>query len=286
MLCPIFYDFALASVIDEFDKLQQWAEIIRQKSAIQPQLGLIAGTGLGNFVDEALAFQSEVNYHELPGFPISTVESHSGKFVFGHWHGVPLMVMKGRFHYYEGYKLQEVTLPIRLMKLLGVEKLMITNAAGGLNTSFQLGDLMLITDHINLLPGNPLIGKNDIRFGSRFPDMSQPYHIDWYDQAFEKAKNLNIPVQKGVYVAVPGPSLETRAEYRFLRLIGADAVGMSTVPEVIVARHMGMKVLAVSVITDLCNPDLLEVLTLEQVLETAQNAEPKLTTLLGAMLLV
>ncbi len=285
MLYLIFYAFVLASVIDiEYNRLLQWAEHLGKAVKQVPKFGLVAGTGLGSFMDQQLEVDAEIKYEDIPGFPLATAESHSGRFVFGRWRGVPVLVMKGRFHCYEGYNLEQVTLPVRLMKLLGIDKLIVTNAAGGLNPNFQLGDLMIITDHIDLLPGNPLIGRNETRFGPRFPDMSQPYNILWYNLAFETAQQLKIPVRKGVYVAVSGPNLETRAEYRFLRIIGADAVGMSTVPEVIVARHMNMKVLAVSVITDICDLDSLEVLTLEQVIATADKAGSKLAMLLGSLL--
>jgi purine-nucleoside phosphorylase len=268
----------------QYDQLLKWAAEVQSRISIQPAIGIIAGTGLGDFVTNNLEKDAEIGYHELAGFPVSTVEGHSGKFVFGTLMGKPVVAMLGRFHHYEGYSMQEVTLPVRLMKILGVETLIVTNAAGGLNEDFELGDLMLIEDHINLLPQNPLTGRNEAKLGPRFPDMSQPYNLLWLEKARQMGIELSLPVKQGVYVAVPGPNLETRAEYRFLKTIGADAVGMSTVPEVIVARHMGMQVLAISVITDLCRPQSLEVLTLEQVLKTAREAAPKLGLLLQSLI--
>lgn len=269
---------------EQYDQLLNWTSEIRSKISIQPKIGIIAGTGLGDFVSNHLEKDTEIGYHELAGFPVSTVEGHNGKFLFGTWQGKAVVAMLGRFHHYEGYTMQEVALPVRVMKLLGVETLIITNAAGGLNERFELGDLMLIEDHINLLPQNPLTGRNEAKLGPRFPDMSQPYNLSLLEKAKKVSHQLSLNVKQGVYVAVPGPNLETRAEYRFLKIIGADAVGMSTVPEVIVARHMGMQVLAISVITDLCQPESLEVLTLEQVLKTAREAAPRLGMLLKLLL--
>ncbi|TAK57382.1 MAG: purine-nucleoside phosphorylase, partial [Bacteroidetes bacterium] len=217
----------------------------------------------------------------IPHFPVSTVESHHGKLIFGTLSGKKIVAMQGRFHYYEGYTMQQVTFPVRVMHAgLGVKTLLISNAAGGMNPLFRRGDIMLITDHINLLGDNPLIGPNENSLGPRFPDMSEPYSRKLIELASTVALDLKIPVQKGVFVAVPGPNLETRAEYRFLRATGADVVGMSTVPEVIVANHMGMNVLGFSIITDECFPDSLKPALLSEIIEVANTAEPKLTKIM------
>lgn len=252
---------------------------IRTKTKLEPQIGIILGTGLGGLAKEIEA-ETIIDYGDIPHFPISTVESHHGKLIFGKLSGKDVVAMQGRFHYYEGYTLKQVTFPVRVMKFLGVKYLLISNAAGGLNPLFRKGDLMIIVDHINLLGDNPLIGPNDDELGPRFPDMSEPYSKELIELAEQVALEEKIKVQKGVYVAMTGPSLETRAEYRFLRLIGADAVGMSTVPENIVANHMGMKVFGVSVITDECFPDALQPLSLEDVIKVASETEPKLTLLM------
>ncbi len=222
-------------------------------------------------------------YDEIPHFPLSTVESHHGRLIVGHLSGVPVCALQGRFHLYEGYTPRQVTFPVRVLATLGIDTLFISNAAGGMNPLFRRGDLMLITDHINLQGQNPLVGPNVDDWGPRFPDMSEPYDPELRRLAEEKALELGIKLQQGVYVAVLGPNLETKAEYRFLRLIGADAVGMSTVPEVIVARHMNLRVMAISVITDECFPDALEPLSLEAVLAAAAEAEPRLTRLMKAV---
>ncbi len=248
--------------------------------SFEPRLGIVLGTGLGQLA-EHIAVEWEFPYPEIPHFPVSTVESHAGRLLFGHLEGCPVMVMQGRFHYYEGYSMKEITFPIRVMYRLGVRWLFISNAAGGLNPAMQVSDLMIIRDHINLLPENPLRGANWDELGPRFPDMSMPYDVELIRRAREIAEEMGIRVHEGVYVAVAGPNLETKAEYQFLRLIGADAVGMSTVPEVIVARHMGMKVFGVSVITDIGYPvEKVEEVTLERVIEAARRAEPWLTELI------
>lgn len=251
----------------------------------QAKTAIILGTGLGALVND-LENQVVLDYGKIPHFPVSTVESHQGKLIFGNLSGKPVMVMQGRFHYYEGYSMQEVTFPIRVMKLLGIEQLFVSNASGGLNPSFEVADLMLITDHINLLPEHPLRGKNDSRFGPRFPDMSEAYDTDLLFLAKRKAEELGIKVREGVYAAVQGPTLETPAEYGYLRTIGADTVGMSTVPENIVARHMGMKVFAVSVITDLGVPGMIKTISLQDVLAAAGKAEPEMTKLIAGMIAV
>ncbi|TPE44378.1 purine-nucleoside phosphorylase [Pontibacter mangrovi] len=244
-----------------------------------PEFGIILGTGLGALVNE-LEIANAISYAEIPNFPVSTVESHSGKLIFGTLAGRRVMVMQGRFHYYEGYSMEQVVFPVRVMKLMGVKKLFVSNAAGGLNPDFNTSDLMVITDHINLQPFNPLIGKNINELGPRFPDMSDVYDEHMVREAMVVAEDAGFAVQEGVYVSVPGPMLETPAEYRYLSIIGADAVGMSTVPEVIAARHMGMPVFAVSVITDLCTPGRIKKVVLADILEAAAIAEPRMTHLI------
>ncbi len=258
------------------------ATYIRERTTLQPRLGIILGTGLGELAREIEA-ETTLPYDEIPHFPLSTVESHHGRLIIGHLSGVPVYALQGRFHLYEGYTPRQVTFPVRVLATLGIDTLFISNAAGGMNPLFRRGDLMLITDHINLQGQNPLVGPNVEAWGPRFPDMSEPYDPELRRLAEEKALELGIKLQQGVYVAVLGPNLETKAEYRFLRLIGADAVGMSTVPEVIVARHMNLRVLAISVITDECFPDALEPLSLEAVLAAAAEAEPRLTRLMKAV---
>ena len=254
-------------------QIQETANFISSRTNIRPQFGIILGTGLGALIDH-IDIKDVIPYQEIPHFPVSTVESHSGKLIFGTLSGKPVVAMQGRFHYYEGYNMQQVTFPVRVMKLLGIERLLVSNAAGGLNPNYKISDVMIINDHINLLPENPLTGKNIDELGVRFPDMLEPYHKEMREKALEIAKQNNIPAHEGVYVSVSGPNLETPAEYKFLRIIGADAVGMSTVPEVIVARQMNLPVFAISVITDLCFEGNLKALTLEEVIAAAQKAEP------------
>jgi purine-nucleoside phosphorylase len=260
-------------------QIMEALNFIRTRTKLEPKIGIILGTGLGGLAKEIEA-ETIIDYGDIPHFPISTVESHHGKLIFGKLFGKDVVAMQGRFHYYEGYTMKQITFPVRVMKFLGVKYLLISNAAGGLNPLFRKGDLMIITDHINLLGDNPLIGPNDDELGPRFPDMSEPYSKELIELAEQIALEEKIRVQKGVYVAMTGPSLETRAEYRFLRLIGADAVGMSTVPENIVANHMGMKVFGISVITDECFPDALQPLSVEEVIRVASETEPKLTRLM------
>jgi purine-nucleoside phosphorylase len=252
---------------------------IRMKTASVPSVGIILGTGLGALVQE-IQKETVIDYGDIPHFPVSTVESHHGKLIFGTLAGRHVVAMQGRFHFYEGYTMRQITFPVRVMKQLGVQTLLISNAAGALNPQFGRGDIMLMTDHINLLGDNPLIGPNDDTLGPRFPDMSEPYSNELLRTAETIAAKLNIKVRKGVYVAMPGPNLETRSEYRFLRMIGADAVGMSTVPEDIVAIHMGMRVFGVSILTDECFPDTLKPVTLEEVIAIANKAEPKMTAIM------
>jgi purine-nucleoside phosphorylase len=256
---------------------------LRTKTRMQPSVGIILGTGLGGLAKEIRA-EATVDYGDIPHFPVSTVESHHGKLIFGTLAGKDVVAMQGRFHYYEGYSLKQVTFPVRVMKILGVHTLLISNAAGGMNPRFSRGTIMVITDHINLIGDNPLIGRNDDDLGPRFPDMSEPYSRTLISLAEQVAMGLKIPVQRGVFVAVSGPNLETRAEYRFLRLIGADAVGMSTVPESIVANHMGVSVLGFSIITDECFPDALQPANVEEIIAVAAKTEPQLTTVMKGVI--
>ena len=255
------------------------SEAVRARTDIEPQIAIILGTGLGALAEEIDA-DTIIPYEEVPGFPVPTVESHSGRLIMGRLEGRAVVAMQGRFHRYEGYTLRQVTFPVRVMHDLGAGTLIVSNVGGGMNPLWDLGDLMLIADHINLVGDNPLIGDNLDELGPRFPDMSNPYDGRLQELAVEVALQQRIPLRRGVYVAVTGPSLETRAEYRFLRLIGGDVVGMSTVPEVIVALHAGMRVLGISIISDLCLPDALEPVTVEEIIRIASEAEPKLTSLI------
>jgi purine-nucleoside phosphorylase len=252
---------------------------LRTKTALRPDIGIILGTGLGGLAKE-ITSEVVVDYGDIPHFPISTVESHHGKLIFGTLGGKQVVAMQGRFHYYEGYTMKQVTFPVRVMKFLGVKTLLISNAAGCMNPKFRRGGIMIITDHINLLGDNPLIGPNDDTLGPRFPDMSEPYSKRLIALTEQVALDLKIRTERGVFVAVPGPNLETRTEYRYLRLIGADAVGMSTVPEDIVAVHMGLEVLGFSIITDECFPDSLQPANVEEIIGVARNTEPKLTAIM------
>ncbi|MDQ7051559.1 MAG: purine-nucleoside phosphorylase [candidate division KSB1 bacterium] len=260
-------------------QIQEAVDVLKNKTAVRPKIGIILGTGLGGLAEE-IEREAVIPYENIPHFPLSTVESHAGRLILGHLSGKPVMAMQGRFHYYEGYTMQQITFPVRVMKAMGCHTLIVSNACGGMNPNFTPGDIMIIADHINLLGDNPLIGPNDDALGPRFPDMSEPYTKSLIELAEKVALEEKIKIQKGVYVAVAGPNLETRAEYRFLRTIGADVVGMSTVPEVIVAVHGGMKVLGLSVITDACLPDALEPVNIQEILRIAAEAEPKLTLLM------
>jgi purine-nucleoside phosphorylase len=255
------------------------ATYLQHKGIQAPEIGVILGTGLGNFFVQQIQNQLVIDYGSIPHFPVSTVESHHGKLIYGDLRGKKVLAMQGRFHFYEGYTMQQITMPVRVMKMLGVRYLLISNAAGNLNRSWSKGELMLIDDHINLQPENPLRGKNDERLGPRFPDMSQPYSSMLNEKMIRIAQEEKIRLNKGVYVGVMGPNLETRAEYRFLKIIGADAVGMSTVPEVIAANHAGLPCCAVSVLTDDCDPDNLKPANIEEIIAVARTAESKLTTL-------
>lgn len=264
-------------------QMQDALAYIRTRTESTPSVGIILGTGLGGLVTE-IETETVLEYSDIPHFPISTVESHHGRLIFGKLGGKPVVAMQGRFHYYEGYTLRQVTFPVRVMHALGVRSLLISNAAGGMNPVFRRGDIMVIYDHINLIGDNPLIGPNDDTLGPRFPDMSQAYNEQYIGIAEEVALEQHIPLRKGVFVAVAGPNLETRAEYRFLRGIGADAVGMSTVPENIVAIHMGMNVLAFSIITDECFPDALEPVDVPAIIKIANDTEPRLRAIMKGVI--
>ena len=247
-----------------------------------PRIGIILGTGLGALVND-VEIDCEILYEQIPHFPVSTVESHKGKLIFGQLSGKQVVIMQGRFHHYEGYTMKQVTFPVRVLKMLGIEKLMISNAAGGLNEQFQLSDLMIINDHISLLPENPLTGKNIDELGGRFPDMSEPYDNTMIAQGIDIGEKLGLRVHQGVYVGVTGPNLETKAEYKYLKIIGADAVGMSTVPENIVARQMNLPCFAISVITDLCYGEI-EKVAIEKVIAAAMKAEPEMTAIIKELI--
>jgi purine-nucleoside phosphorylase len=262
-------------MLDQYDKITDACAAIAKQWPHTPAVGIILGSGLGG-VTGAITDAVTIPYDTLPHFARSTAHGHAGQLVCGMLEGVPVVVLEGRQHAYEGYPLAQITFPVRVLQRLGARRLVVTNACGGLNPNFRTGDLMVIDDHINLMNDNPLIGINDERLGPRFPDMSAPYTPRLIDEALEIARRENFAAHRGVYVAVTGPNLETRAEYRFLRGIGADVVGMSTVPEVIVAVHAGLEVLGISVITDMCLPDALEVATVEKILAVARSAEPKL----------
>lgn len=261
-----------------FEMIREVAVFLRSKGITSPDTGIVLGTGLGKLVSE-IDIEVSIDYADIPNFPVSTVESHHGKLIYGNLEGHKVLAMQGRFHIYEGYSLQQVTMPIRVMKLLGVKWLLLSNAAGAINKTYHKGDLMLLDDHINLLPENPLTGKNIDELGPRFPDMSCPYSTELNHKMVLAAAKYDITLHQGVYAVVAGPNLETRAEYRYLGLIGADVVGMSTVPEVIVAKHMGLPCAAISVVTDLCDPDNLVPAVLSDILETAGKAEIKLIRL-------
>lgn len=273
-----------------FDTVEQFrakrdeaVEFILSETNFQPEYLLILGTGLGQLAEE-IDTHHTISYDKIPHFPVSTVEGHAGRLIFGELGGKPVMAMQGRFHYYEGYTMHQIAFPVRVAKALGAHTLMVSNACGGLNPIFRRGDVMLINDHINFLGDNPLIGPNDEQLGPRFPDMSEPYTERLIETAENVALDNAIKFHKGVYLAVSGPTMETRAEYRYMRQLGADVVGMSTVPEVIAAVHMGLDVLGISVITDECFPDALEPVSLDDVLEAAAMAEPKLTQIMVGVL--
>lgn len=265
-----------------YEKIKETADFIRSKSNTNPKVGIVLGSGLGDFA-QSVEVESRIPYAQIPNFPLSTVAGHKGELILGKVSGVEVVCMQGRFHYYEGYTMQQVTFPIRVMKALGVELLIVTNASGAVNESFNVGDIMLIRDHINLLP-NPLIGKNDERLGVRFPSMSNAYDKELISKAEEAAKRLNITIRKGVYVGTTGPSFETPAEYGFFRTIGGDTVGMSTVPEVIVAAHSGMKVLGMSVISNVFRPNAVSDCTHEEVLQGVAKAGDNMSRIVKEVL--
>jgi purine-nucleoside phosphorylase len=256
---------------------------IKTRTNVEPTIGIILGTGLGGLVKE-IKIIDEIPYGEIPNFPISTVESHSGKLIFGELGGKMVVAMQGRFHYYEGYSLQQVTFPVRVMKLLGIERLFVSNASGGVNPDFEVGEIMIQDDHINLFPGNPLIGKNFDELGPRFPDMSEPYDHKMIALAKEIAAENNIRVSVGTYAGLTGPTLETPAEYQYVRNTGADAVGMSTVPEVIVANHMEIPCFAISIITDLGVKGKIKKVSLQDVIDVASRQEPKMTLIMKELI--
>ncbi|MFP5470670.1 MAG: purine-nucleoside phosphorylase [Bacteroidia bacterium] len=257
------------------ETIRSTADFLKKQITNTPTIGIVMGTGLGNLSNE-MEVEKSISYKDIPNFPVSTVEGHSGNLIFGKLGGKNVVAMQGRFHFYEGYSMQEVVFPIRVMKLLGVETLFVSNAAGGVNPEFEVGDLMIINDHINLFPTNPLIGKNISELGTRFPDMSQAYSKELIERAFSIAEKHGISLKKGVYAGLSGPTLETPAEYKYVRIIGADAVGMSTVPEVIVGVHMNMTCFAFSIITDIGVEGRIEETTHEMVQQVAQEQEPKM----------
>ncbi|MBC7902267.1 MAG: purine-nucleoside phosphorylase [Gemmatimonadaceae bacterium] len=260
------------------ERLRETTGFIQSQYNTRPKVGIVLGSGLGNFINE-ISVEKEIRYHDIPHFPVSTVEGHTGKLIFGKAGGVDIVAMAGRFHFYEGYSAEEVAFPIRVMKFLGIGTLLISNAAGGVNSGFKVGDLMLITDHISFFVPNPLLGKNVAELGARFPDMSEPYKKHLIAKAKEIADILGIPLQEGVYCGVTGPTFETRSEYKLIQKLGGDAVGMSTVQEVIAAAHMGLPVFAISVITDIGVREEENIITHEEVLQAAKDSEPKLSAI-------
>ncbi len=266
----------------EWDRIQESTHAIRERLSAEPRIGIILGTGLGALADE-IEVETAISYEDIPHFPVPTVESHSGSLLFGTLEGQAVVAMQGRFHLYEGHDVRDVVLPVRVMGSLGVETLVVSGAVGGMHPLWEPGDLVVLDDHINFLGDNPLVGENIDELGPRFPDMSEPYDRALQQVTMRAALELSIPLRRGVYAAVVGPNLETRAEYRMLRGMGADVVGMSTVPEVIVARHMGMRVLGLCMITDQCLPDALAEVDVQTIIATAVEAEPQLTKLIRAV---
>ena len=266
-----------------WEQVQQTVKYIKEKTNFTPEYGVILGSGLGSFTDD-IAIEFTLPYNEIPNFPVSTVEGHKGALVFGTIGNKKVVAMQGRFHFYEGYSMKEVTFPVRVMKYLGVEKLVVSNASGGVKETYKVGSIVLIHDHINMLPEHPLHGKNDERFGPRFLNMGEPYSRKMISKTKEIAKNLGIEVQDGVYMGLQGPTFETISEYRMVKILGADCVGMSTVPEVIVARHMEMEVFGISVITDIGSEEAIETITHAEVLEAAIAAEPQVRKLIKELI--
>ncbi|MBD0724476.1 purine-nucleoside phosphorylase [Flavobacterium sp. L1I52] len=267
-----------------WDLVQETVSYIKDKTNFTPEFGVILGSGLGNFTDD-IQIEFSLPYAEIPNFPVSTVEGHKGALVFGTIGTKKVVAMQGRFHYYEGYSMQEVTFPVRVMKYLGIDKLVVSNASGGVNSNYKVGDIILINDHINLVPEHPLRGKNEERFGPRFVNMSEPYSKKMIALAKELAQNESIEVKDGIYLGLQGPTFETLAEYKMVKILGADCVGMSTVPEVIVARHMDLETFGVSVITDMGDEESIETISHDEVLQAAKNAEPKVRKLIRELIL-
>ena len=265
------------------EKINDTIAFLKEHLTSAPEVGVVLGTGLGNLVSD-IDVDVSIPYQDIPNFPVSTVESHSGNLIFGKLNGKNVVAMQGRFHYYEGYSMNEVVFPIRVMKKLGVKTLFISNASGGVNPEFEIGDIMVITDHINLFPDNPLIGKNYPELGSRFPDMIEPYNNQLISKAFEIANAQNIKLVKGIYVGLTGPALETPAEYKYIRIIGGDTVGMSTVPEVIAATHMKMNCFALSVITDLGVEGKIKPISFEEIMQVAKEQEPKMKKIINELI--
>ena len=265
------------------DNIKLTARYLKSQISSEPRIGIILGTGLGGLVNE-INIELAIPYKEIPNFPVSTVEGHSGQLIFGTLGGKEIVAMQGRFHYYEGYDMGEVVFPVRVMKFLGVDTLFVSNASGGVNPNFEIGEIMIINDHINLFPTNPLIGPNMDELGPRFPDMSEPYSKRMIAKAKEIAENHNIRISEGIYAGLTGPTLETPAEYVYIRNIGSDAVGMSTVPEVIAAKHMGMECFGVSIISDLGVPGKIVEVTHEMVQDVATKAEPKMTIIISELI--
>ena len=266
-----------------FEKIKETKDYILSRVDFEPEFGIILGTGLGNLVKEVEIVET-INYEDIPNFPLSTVESHKGRLIFGHLAGKAIVAMQGRFHYYEGYDMQQITFPVRVMQMLGIRGLFVSNACGSVNPVIKTGDMMILKDHINLLPEHPLRGPNLEELGPRFPDMSEPYKRDWIEKAMEIATSKNMKIHKGVYASVQGPNLETSAEYKWLNIIGADVVGMSTVPEVLVARHMDIPVFAISVITDEGFHEELEPVSVEDVIAAASKTEPHMTLIMKELI--
>jgi len=267
-----------------WEQVQETVSFIKEKTNFTPEYGVILGSGLGNFTDD-IQIEFTLPYGEIPNFPVSTVQGHKGALVFGTIGAKKVVAMQGRFHFYEGYSMKEVTFPVRVMKYLGVQKLVVSNASGGVNSNYEVGSIVILKDHINMMPEHPLRGKNDERFGPRFLNMSEPYSKKMITKAKELASKLNIKVQDGIYLGLQGPTFETLAEYKMVKNIGADCVGMSTVPEVIVARHMDMECFGLSVITDMGDEDNIESVSHEEVLEAAKKAEPQVRSLIKELIL-
>ena len=266
-----------------WEKVQETVDFILERTHFSPEYGVILGSGLGGFTND-MEVEHILPYSEIPNFPVSTVQGHTGALVFGTIKGKRVVAMQGRFHYYEGYDMKQVTFPVRVMKNLGVEKLIVSNASGGVNSSYKVGSIVLIKDHINCMPEHPLRGANDERFGPRFVNMSEPYSRKMRVKALEIASDLNISVQEGVYLGLQGPTFETLSEYRMVKILGADCVGMSTVPEVIVASHMSLECFGISVITDMGNEESIDTITHEEVLEAAKEAEPHVRNLIKELI--